>query len=410
MQERLDAVTRGECKRLMLFLPPRHGKSEMTTVRYPVWRLVQDPTLRVIVGAYNATLASKFSRKARRVGEQVLDLAKDRTAVDDWETSQGGGIRAVGVGGGVTGMGADLIIIDDPVKSREEANSEVYREKCWSWYTDDLYTRLEPNGAIILIMTRWHEDDLAGRILASEKGKDWEVIRLPAIAEADDPLGREEGQALCPQRFDVEALMDIKGTMDGYSFEALYQQNPTAKEGAFFKVHRFEYVDVAPVGLRQCRAWDMASTASGGDFTAGVKIGVDKEGVFYVLDVVRGQWSTDERNSIIRHTAEQDGVGCYVRVPQDPGAAGVDASMMFVRLLSGFSVERVKPTGDKETRADPFSAQVNAGNVRIVRGAWNRAYTEELRAFPAGNKDDQVDASADAFGKLVRPSFVARGA
>ena len=160
----LDRVTRGDLKRLMLFVPPRHGKSEQTTIRYPTWRLERDPTLRVIVGAYNQILANKFSRKARRIAVQRLDLSAERVAVEDWETAQGGGFRVVGVGGGITGQGGDLIIIDDPVKNREEANSQAYRDRVWEWYTDDLYTRLEPGGAIILIMTRWHEDDLAGRI------------------------------------------------------------------------------------------------------------------------------------------------------------------------------------------------------------------------------------------------------
>ena len=155
-----ERVTRGECKRLMLFVPPRHGKSEMTTIRYPVYRLECEPSMRVILGAYNATLAQKFSRKARNVARTRLALNTERTAVEDWETTAGGGLRAVGVGGGVTGMGANLVIIDDPVKSREEAESATYRDRCWDWYRDDLYTRLEPDGAIVLIQTRWHEDDL----------------------------------------------------------------------------------------------------------------------------------------------------------------------------------------------------------------------------------------------------------
>jgi predicted phage terminase large subunit-like protein len=301
----------------------------------------------------------------------------------------------------VTGQGFDLLIIDDPVKSREEAESETFRDKVWDWFRDDLYTRCEPGAAIIVIMTRWHEDDLVGRILASEDAGEWTVINLPAIAEEDDPIGREVGEALCPARFDVSALEQIRRVLGGYSFDALYQGRPSAKAGSFFKVGMLEIVDAAPVNLRVCRAWDVAATENDGDYTAGVQIGTGDDGYFYVTDVVRGQWSTDNRNRTMRQSAETDGTQCSVRVPQDAGAAGVDAARMYVRLLQGFRVETVRPTGDKATRAEPFSAQFNAGNVRLVRGAWNRAYIEELRAFPQGKYDDQVDASSDAFNALV---------
>src|SRR6185369_2890471 len=204
---------------------------------YPVYRLRLDPALRVVVGAYNATLASKFSRKARRIALAAgVALSDERTAVEDLETTAGGGMRAVGVGGGITGQGGDLIVIDDPVKSREEAESEVYREKVWSWYTDDLYTRLEPGGAMILIMTRWHMDDLAGRILASEGAAKWTVVNLPALAVENDALGRAMGEALCPERYDEAALEAIKseGGMSAYSFAALYQQDPRPRDGNMF--------------------------------------------------------------------------------------------------------------------------------------------------------------------------------
>ena len=180
---RLERVTANLCDRLMLALPPRHGKSELTTVRYAAWRLECDPTLQIIIGAYNQTLAERFSRRVRRIVESRLPLADDRKAANEWETTQGGGVRAAGVGSGVTGMGAHLIIIDDPVKSREEAESEAYRERCYNWYTDDISTRLEPGGCIISIQTRWHMLDLAGRILARDEAEQWEGLNLPALAE-----------------------------------------------------------------------------------------------------------------------------------------------------------------------------------------------------------------------------------
>ena len=401
IQTALAEITSGQCKRLMLFMPPRHGKSEMTTVRYAAWRLERNPAHRVIIGAYNQTLAEKFSRKCRRIAEPRVALAQDRKAASEWETVAGGGVRAVGVGGGITGMGGDLIVIDDPVKSREEAESEVYREKVWNWYTDDLYSRLEPNGAIVLIMTRWHDDDLAGRILESEQSGQWKVIRLPALAEEDDPLGREIGDPLCPERFDVDALADIQRTMSGYSWESLYQQNPTPKEGSFFVVSKLEIVDAIPANLKACRAWDLAATKAGGDYTAGVKMEAGTDGIFYVSDVARGQWDSDEVRRNLRQTADIDGRRVSVHLPQDPGQAGKDQSQQLIRLLAGYPVKAEPVTGAKDVRAGGFAAQVNAGNVRLLRGDWNKAFIEELRAFPHGKHDDMSDAVSDAFNELA---------
>lgn len=402
VQAQLQRVTAGDINRLMIFLPPRHGKSEMCTVRYPVWRMEQDRHLRVIIAAYNQTLAERFSRKSRRIAATRLKLNAERSAVAEWETEQGNTYRAVGVGGGVTGQGGQLIVIDDPVKNREEANSETYRNKVWEWYTDDLYTRLEPHGAMILIMTRWHEDDLAGRILASEDGPNWTVVNLPAEAEAGDPLGRAPGDALCPARYDLEALHRIRRVL-GNSYYALYQQRPVAPEGEMFKRHWFEVVPAAPAVATRVRYWDKASTAGGGDYTAGVKLARSADGLFWVEDVVRGQFSALERETVIRQTAELDGRSVAIWVEQEPGSGGKESAEATVRALAGWAVRAERVTGDKVTRAEPLAAQCEAGNVKIVRGAWNSAYLTELTAFPAGKHDDQVDASSGAFAKLAQP-------
>lgn len=401
IQEYLDQVTRHELNRLMLFVPPRHGKSEMVTVRYPVWRLEQDPELRVIIGAYNQILANKFSRKARRIAESRIALAHDRQAVEDWETPQGGGLRAIGVGAGITGQGGRLIVIDDPVKSREEAESESYRERVWDWYRDDLYTRLEPDGQVILIQTRWHEDDLAGRILASEDGPNWAVVTLPALAEPEDVLGRAVGAALCPERYDAEKLQSTKVVLGEYSFSALYQQRPGPREGSMFKRAAFEILPVAPAQIEAVtRYWDKAATAGSGDYSVGAKLG-RKGGLYYVLDVVRGQWSTNEREQIMRQTAQLDGADVPTWLEQEPGSSGKDSAAASVRNLAGFAVYAEPVTGDKVVRAGPFAAQVEAGNVKLIKGPWNAAYLDELCAFPTGAHDDQVDASSGAFTKIA---------
>lgn len=412
----LDQVTRGDCRRLMLFLPPRHGKSELATVRYPVYRLAARPETRVIVGAYNQTLANTFSRKARRVaGQAGLALSGERSAVEQWETAAGGGLRAVGVGGGVTGQGGDVIVIDDPVKSREEADSAAYRQRVWDWYTDDLYTRLEPSGALILIMTRWHQDDLAGRILDSADAGDWTVVRLPAEAEPDDPLGRAPGAPLNPARFPADALARIRRVL-GHSYQALYQQRPQPREGGLFKAHWLPLADIAPASprWRLVRWWDLAATADGGDWTVGVLMG-ELDGLYWVLDVVRGQWSSGERDRVIRVTADRDaqqyGVGAVQHwAGQEPGSGGKDQAAAFRKNLAGHTAHTEPETGSKTVRAEPFAAQCEAGNVRVLARPWAPAYVGELLEFPTGGHDDQVDPSAGAFNKLALGATAAEAA
>lgn len=396
-------MRRGECDRLAIFMPPRHAKTETMTVRAPVFLLEERPTARILVTGYNERVAHRFSRKSRTLAKSRFELSPDKTGVDEWETRAGGGIVARGVGTPPTGFGFDWIFIDDPIKKREEAESEVYREKVWDWYTDDLYTRLEPGGKIVMTVTRWHHDDVAARAIASEPGK-WRILRMPALAEENDPIGRQPGEALWPERFPADALRRIREVMtkaDGsYSFESLYQQNPTPREGSFFKVGMLAIADAAPAGLRTCRAWDLAASTGKGDYTAGVRLGVDAAGNWWILDAQRGQWGVEERDSMLRLTAATDGRETKIRLAQDPGQAGKDQAQRLTRMLAGYSVRAERVTGDKATRADGFAAQVNAGNVRLVRGAWNAALIEELRQFPMGKNDDLVDACADAFSEL----------
>jgi len=406
-QRHLEAVTSGEVTRLMIFEPPRHGKSEMVTIHYPAYRLEEDPTLQVIVGSYNETLAARFSRRARRIAESRLSLSRERQAAVDWETEQGGGLRAVGVGGGITGHGGQLIIVDDPVKNREEADSATYRERVWDWWRDDLYTRLEPGGAIILIMTRWHQDDLAGRILASEEGPSWTVVRLPALAEADDPLGRQVGEALCPQRYDVTALERIRLVLGEQSFAALYQQRPMPAEGGMFRAswftQRLAAPDLPPMAAL-VRYWDKAASAGRGDYTVGVLMGRAADGRFVVLDVTRGRWETFERERVIVSTAARDRErwgDVAIWLEQEPGSGGADSARATIRALAGYAARAETATGQKTARAEPFAAQAGAGNVSLLRGAWNDPWVDELCVFPHGEHDDQVDATSGAFNRLA---------
>ena len=403
VQRHLERVTRGECRRLILTMPPRHGKSEMVTVRYGAWRLERDPLMKLIVAAYNQTLANRFSRRVRRIVEQRVPLAQDALNVEDWETQASGGCRAVGVGAGVTGHGGNLIVVDDPIKSREEANSESYRDRVFEWFQDDLYTRLEPCAAVIVIATRWHEDDLIGRLLGGDDGSSWTLVNLPAFAESDDPLGRSEGQALCPERYDVRTLEDIRKVL-GNSFHALYQGRPVPLAGEMFQRGWFEIVDRGPEQARRVRFWDKAGSAGKGDYTAGVLMAVS-DGMYFVEDVVRGQWSAYERERRIKQTAERDGTSVDVWFEQEPGSGGKDSAAASIANLAGFVAKAETSTGDKITRAEPFAAQAEGGNLRLIRGPWNQSYLDELASFPFGLHDDQVDASSGAFNKLAKPKF-----
>ena len=409
----VERVASGELKRVMIFVPPRHSKSETVSRLFSAYYLMRNPDKWVGLTSYSSELAYVLSRASQenylRSGAR---LSAKAGAVKHWETQAGGGLWAAGVGGPITGKGFSIGLIDDPLKNAEEASSEIIREKQKEWYRSTFYTRAEPGAAIVLIQTRWHQDDLAGWLLSEESEENaegWHIVNLPAVAEASPTFPdsctvsddwREDGAALCPERFDLDRLAQIRSRIGEYYFSALYQQRPTAKEGAFFKTSELKIVNAPPAILRTCRAWDLAASTKG-DYTAGVKIGVDADGLWYVLDVVRGQWLPDDRNKVMAQTAAIDGRNTRIRLAQDPGQAGVDQAQALTRMLAGYGVRAERVSGAKEARADAVAAQVNAGNFRLVDGRWNTAFIEELRQFPMGKNDDQIDALSDAFTELV---------
>ena len=407
---RLERVTANLCDRLMLALPPRHGKSELTTVRYAAWRLECDPTLQIIIGAYNQTLAERFSRRVRRIVESRLPLADDRKAANEWETTQGGGVRAAGVGSGVTGMGAHLIIIDDPVKSREEAESEAYRERCYNWYTDDIYTRLEPGGCIIEIQTRWHMLDLAGRILASDEAEQWEVLNLPALAEEGDPLNRQPGQALCPDRYDEEALARIQAVLGSYSFNALYQGRPTSPEGNLFKREWWRYYEEAPDDFDIIlQSWDMAfKETKDSDYVVGQAWGhrPSNKGK-YLLQQKRDRADLVKTLVMVR-AMQRDNPDTDLTLVEDKANGPAVLSALQPEMPTLLAID---PQGGKEARAAAVSPQVETGQVYLpclgyrpdgkpILEPWVEKFINELAAFPSGAHDDQVDATSQALNKL----------
>jgi predicted phage terminase large subunit-like protein len=409
VREYLDLVTAGELKKVMFFMPPRHSKTEHVTVRYSAWRLERDPATPIILGAYNQDFANDLSRKVRRIAGRRIALSSEHRAVNHWETVMGGGFRAAGVGAGVTGRGAKLILIDDPVKNREEAESETYQERVWGWYKSDLYTRQNPGGcAFILQMTRWAQLDLAGRILNSKDAPNWTVVRFPAEAEEDDPLGREVGEALCPGLWPLYELRGFRTVLGDRDYESLYQQNPIPPEGNKFKRGWFEIVDAAPVEADRVRFWDKAASEDEGDYSAGTLIARTKDGLFYIEDVVSGQWSDLERDKVIKQTAKLDAqkYGNIVQIwgEQEPAGSGKDSARAFIRMLAGYPVYAEVSSGSKEVRAQGMAAQTEAGNVKLVSGDWNTRFLDIACAFPSGATDDEIDSACLAFNKLVEIS------
>lgn len=449
LYDKLEMVTTGETKRLMILMPPRHSKSETVTVRYTAWRMVREPASNIILGCYNQRLANRFSRKIRRIVGGEIALSKERKAADEWETLDGGSMCAVGVGAGVTGYGANLIVIDDPVKNRSEAESKAYRENTWDWFNDDIYTRLEPNAAIILIQTRWHEDDLAGRLLSESKngGERWEVVSLPAIAErseetpvltdakgskqlvadqvgfalrahedksvlapSGDPLGREPGEALCPDRYDIRALRRIEKKLGSYSFAALYQQNPVPLDGGIFKRAWFaRIVDKAPADLKWFRGYDLAvSTRTTADHTASVRCGMDAQGNIYVADGFRARIEyPEQRRYVIERMSEEKDTSHGVESALHGQALVQD--IIREAKLSRVVLRSIKTDTDKVTRALLWAAKAEAGKVTLVRGPWIEDFIEEICTFPNGAHDDQIDAMSLAFRMMAERRKLSAG-
>ena len=404
--QRLEAIVDGTIDRLMVLMPPGSAKSTYASVLFPAWWFVRHPASSVIAASHTADLAQHFARQLRAViGAHApllgYELAAGQRAAARWETTAAGHYFATGVRGPLAGRRADLAIIDDPVKGMSDADSATQREHLWSWFRSDLLTRLKPRGRIVLVMTRWHQDDLAGQLLG-RGAAEWNVLRLPALAEADDPLGRLPGHALWPEWEDEAALLRKRDTMGERVWSALFQQSPRPPHGSLFKVTRIEMTDApSPLAGTIVRAWDLAATAADGrndpDYTVGLKLLRDPAGRLVVLDVVRLRASPLGVETAMLATAAADGRAVRIALAEDPGQAGKAQVLHYARKLAGHIVTASRETGSKLTRALPIASQVEAGNLLLVRAAWNQDFLDELRDFPFGRKDDQVDALARAF-------------
>jgi predicted phage terminase large subunit-like protein len=404
----LEQVAGGEIDRLMVLMPPGSAKSTYASLIFPAWWLHRHPNSAVIAASHTAELASHFGRRLRNLvaehcGALGYGLARDNHAAHRFRTTRQGEYFATGVQGPLTGRRADLVLVDDPIKNHAEADSATARDGLWAWWRAELLTRLKPRGRMVLIMTRWHPDDLAGRLLATGE---WQSLRLPALADSrDDPIDRTPGEPLWPEWEDAAALERKRRAVGPRVWAALYQQTPRPDTGALFHPTRIGTLDTAPAGLIGARAWDLAATAAvqgrDPDWTVGVRLASDDAGRLIVLDIVRLRGGPHEVAEAIVNTAHRDGKAVPVGLPQDPGQAGKQQVAWLTARLAGYRVSASPETGSKLTRAGPIAAQVDAGNVSLVRASWNAALIEELRDFPLGRKDDQVDALARAYALLA---------
>jgi predicted phage terminase large subunit-like protein len=401
----LERISDGDTKRLILLLPHGSAKSTYASRLFPAWWLMQHPRSAVIAASHTARLAEDFGRGVRglvaehswRLGVQ---LQQDARAAGRFFTDFGGEYFAIGVHGAVTGRRADLALVDDPVRSFADAESFSAREHLWEWFRSELVTRLKPGGRIVLVMTRWHCDDLAGRLI--EQGG-WDVLRLPALAEEGDPLGRSVGAALWPEWEGRDALLEKRGLLGERHFAALFQQSPLGEAGQIFDPRKLRVVNDVPEGVA-VRAWDLAASTGGSgdpDWTVGVKLVRDASGTVFVDDVIRFRDTPGSVADRIRSAAVMDGVAVTVGLPQDPGQAGKSQIMFLTQMLAGFRVVATPETGLKATRAMPVASQVSAGTLCMRRAGWNAAFLDELANFPNGRKDDQVDALSRAFALLI---------
>jgi predicted phage terminase large subunit-like protein len=401
-------------RRLIVTVPPRTGKTKLFCIEGATWGLGKDSSLEFAVASYNESMPRDSSVKARaRINDptyqRIFDtrIAEGNARIQRWALNGGGRYQAVGVGGGLTGTGVDVLLLDDLVKDFEEAHSQTRLDTIWNWYFSTARTRLPPWGAIVFIMTRWSTDDPVGRqtnpeflkrLAAAEvdiSDERFEIINLPALAHGDgkDPLGRKEGESVFPERWTADHYRKLKATTLSYIWSAMYDGNPVITGGNYIPVAQFQIVDPSevPADLRWCRAWDLAtSSKQTSDETASPAGAIAPNGDFYIRDMVHGRWDWPEARGRIQQLSAAE------RIP-----IGIEAVAGFMTAFQNV-VEVLPPSimclpitvsKDKLTRALPWVALVAKKKVKLVRGAWNIEFLTQAERFTGkdGDEDDQVD-------------------
>lgn len=428
LQHIADRVFKGKDKEkdLIINISPGSTKSTIASIMFPAWVWANMPSAGFIGGSYAHALAMDLSRKNRSIitsdkyqacfgtlydkkKRKKVDWVKlkdDQNTKHHFVNTRKGARIAVGVGGAITGMHADFIVVDDPINPNE-ALSEIELHNANRWMSETLPTRKKNKAKTptILIMQRLHQNDCTKDMIDRLGENAVEHICLPAeITKNIKPVYLED--------FYIDGLMDIKRlpkkvleenrrTLGEYGYAGQFLQNPVPLGGGMFKTERIQIDAPSLKWVKRVRYWDKAATQDGGAYTAGVLIGKDIKGCFWILDVVRGRWGSDKREAIIKQTAMLDGTDVEIGVEQEPGSGGKDSALSTVKNLAGWRVFIERPTGDKALRADPFSVQVNNGNVWMQPGNWNKEYIEEMTYFPFSTYKDQVDATSGAFNRIA---------
>jgi predicted phage terminase large subunit-like protein len=442
-------VAERKSPRLMLLMPPRHGKSELASIRFPAWHLGHHPEHELINVGYNLELPMKFSRKVREVMREAqyraifenARLDPDSQSVEAWNTTKGGGFTAAGVGGGITGKGAHILIVDDPIKNQEEADSILVRDKLWDWYQSTAYTRLAPGGGVLIIETWWNDDDLAGRLqqaMAADPSADqFEIIKYPALSEQweyrdefdpsvpgpivrsdveidvdSPPLGyshhlkllRPKDFCLHEDRYPTEALKRIRANLQPRIWSALYQQNPVPDEGMYFRKEFFRYQRNLPAlhGMNIFTAWDFAiGEKQQNDWTVGATIMQDETDTLYVLEIFRMKGDSFQIVEAMLDTAARWGgiPGTGYQIGAEDGQIWRAVEPLLKKRMAERrqypAYEVLRPMTDKLARARPLQGRMQQGRVVFPEGApWLPQAEQELLRFPAGVHDDVVDALA----------------
>jgi predicted phage terminase large subunit-like protein len=415
-----NELVAGRRPSLVLQAPPQHGKTEQVT-DFIAWCAGKNPNLRTIFGSYSDDLGVRVNMTLQRIMESnryALTFSKTRlnsgsntSIASRWMRNStlleyvdaDGSFRNTTVMGQINGQGLDIGVIDDPIKGRAEAQSKTIRDKTWSWFTDDFFGRFSDQAGFLMIMTRWHLDDPTGRWI--EHFPNTKVLRYPAVAIADDQY-RRKGEALFPELKPIEFLNQRRQVLTLSSWESIYQQNPIIVGGGLFPIERFNVISTIDRSKikRSIRYVDKAGTADGGAYTAAALVHHMSDGTTVVEDMLRGQWSALEREQRVYQAAQQDKATCpryQLWFEQEPGSGGKESGESSVRRFKGFDVHLDKVTGSKEVRAEPYAAQVQAGQVFLKAAEWNRDFLEEHEQAPYGKYMDQVDSTAGAFNKLA---------
>lgn len=410
-------MERGEVKRTLIVMPPQHGKSSRTRWG-SLHRCKNQPEHRIVVASAELDLAREHTRWVRNKLEENtvrlgLNTARDRRSARAWDIEgHRGGMYAVGIGGALTGRPADLLVLDDPVKESKAVETPEQRNAMWTWFTEVALTRLAPGGQVVVIMTRWHEDDIAGRILKGQEGSDWLVLHLPAICDDPDTdlLEREKGEVLWPGRYDLAEIEGKRKSLGSRSFAALYQGRPVPAGGTLLQRHWFQQQPDWPRAGKALRYIDFAATSAeeGGDpdWTVAALVALH-EGRWWILDIERWRDSPHGQKQRLIALRNRDGRNMPIRAEQEPGSSGkLFVYDLATTVYAGYDFRARRSTGSKLLRAGPMLAAAEAGNITLLDDGssdWVGPFLDEAESFPFGSHDDQVDAVAGAMSWLTGP-------